>query len=210
MATTTPKAEPTKGAPIMVAPEGKGFFVFHTALRWDVAGPFRLRQDAYAEVKKRKKALGVDSWAVQLKDLKGGPKEKRDPALLTVTEHLAALLKETKKQPIETLMDIIKVCGLAYEEALYKETLEIEAKGGMPVKSVKNAPAPMRSRGGIFFYLARTRMTREQQNQVLPWKRRVERFIETARQHNAALEAAAASKSEPEPGSGTPPPAEGG
>lgn len=208
MATTTPKAEPTKGAPIMVAPEGKGFFVFHTALRWDVAGPFRLRQDAYAEVKKRKKALGVDSWAVQLKDLKGGPKEKRDPALLAVTEHLAALLKETKKQPIETLMDIIKVCGLAYAEALYKETLEIEAKGGMPVKSVKNAPAPMRSRGGIFFYLARTRMTREQRDQVQQWKKRVEKFIKTARQHRVVLEYA--SKSEPESGSGTPPPAEGG
>lgn len=37
--------------PISVAPDGKGFFVFHTALKCDVAGPFRLLQDANAEVK---------------------------------------------------------------------------------------------------------------------------------------------------------------
>ena len=160
-------------APINVAPEGKGFFVFHTALLWDVAGPFRLRAEAFAEVKKRSKAAGVASWAVQLKDLKH-PKDKRDPVLMAATEHLAARLQETKREPIETLMSLITVCGLAFLEGVYKETMEIEAKGGMLIKATQPKDVRPRTRGGVFFTLARQRMTPEQQMAIPHWKRQKE------------------------------------
>ncbi len=164
---------PQKPGPISVAPEGKGFFVVHTALLWDVAGPFRLRQEAFAEVKKRNKSAGVASWAVQLKDLKH-PKDKRDPVLMAATEHLAARLQETKREPIETLMSLITVCGLAFLEGVYKETMEIEAKGGMLIKATQPKDVRPRTRGGVFFTLARQKMTPEQQMAIPHWKRQKE------------------------------------
>lgn len=164
--TTTVETPPQ---PIMVAPEGKGFYVFHITLKWDVAGPFRLRQDAMAEVKKRKKAAGVESWGVQLKPLKH-PKDQRDPLLMFATEQLAALLQETKQDPIEAITCIIKVCGLAFAEAVYKETMEIEAKGGMLVNG-KQENRRARTRGGIFFRLARGKMTEQQRDLVPAWKK---------------------------------------
>lgn len=178
-----------------------GFYVFHTALQWDVAGPFRLRQDAMVEVKKRKKATGVVSWGVQLKKL-NPPKDKRDPLLLAATEQLAGLLQETKKDPIETLMAIINVCGLAFAEGVYRETLEVEAKGGMPIRATQEKDVRPKTRGGIFFTLARKKMTLEQQDQVPQWKRRRDahqRYIEK-RKKQATSPVQDEDKAKPPPG----------
>lgn len=190
--------------PITVAPDGKGFFVFHTALKWNVAGPFRLLQDANAEVKKRQKAFGVRSWSVQLKDLKG-PKDKRDPALMLAVEQLAALLQETKEKPIECLTYIITVCGLAFAEAVFKETMEVEATGGLPVSGVRRAQGfEKRTRGGTFFHLARQKMTPEQQARIIPWERQKKGYArwQATRQGKKGAD--------PMGGGGTPPAVPGG
>jgi len=183
----TPPSAPKQ--PITVAPEGKGFFVFHTALMWDVAGPFHYRHEAFIEVKKRKKETGLASWAVQIKPLKRR-KDKRDPVLMGIVIQVAGMLGETKKAPIETLMNIIEVCGVAFVESVYKDTMEIEAMGGLSVEDPRNTSGrTKRTRGGIFFRLARQRMTMEQRGQIVRWKQGWDGYLYWIAQQAKAREA---------------------
>jgi hypothetical protein len=162
---------------------------------WDVAGPFRYRHEAFIEIKKRKKEAGLASWAVQIKPLKRR-KDKRDPVLMGLVIQVAGMLGETKKVPIETLMNIIEVCGLAFVESVYKETMEIEAKGGLAVADPRNTSGrTQRTRGGIFFRLARQRMTREQQGQIAKWKQDRAGYLYWVAQQAKAREAAAQTSS---------------
>lgn len=70
-------------------------------------------------------------------------------------EAIAEALGETEKVPLRELEAIVQVCGVSFAQALLKETEEIEAAGGLMTGDGKKR----RSKGGVFFYLARYRMS---------------------------------------------------
>ncbi len=88
------------------------------------------------------------------------PQEEVD-ALVT---ELAGLLGETQKSPIKQIRKIIQYCGTDFAREVYKETVEIEAKGGMML--VK--PERRRTTGGVFFFLARDKISAEQRQVIFP------------------------------------------
>jgi RNA recognition motif-containing protein len=64
-------------------------------------------------------------------------------------------LQETEKVPLRQIESMIRFCGTQYVQALLDETDEIEADEGM----MTSDNARRRTRGGVFFYLARYRMS---------------------------------------------------
>jgi hypothetical protein len=83
-----------------------------------------------------------------------------------VVQKIAAQLNETQSQPLEQLTRLAEVCGASALEALLQQTMDLEAQGGMMTESGKRRRTP----GGVFFYLARQRLTPEQINIVFPPK----------------------------------------
>lgn len=77
-------------------------------------------------------------------------------------QDLAAQLGETDEQPIQLLTAVVENCGVDFARQLLKETIEIEAQGGMMVKSGQRR----RTTGGVFFYLARGRISHKLRNKI--------------------------------------------
>lgn len=66
-------------------------------------------------------------------------------------------LQETEKVPLRQIESMIRFCGIQYVQALLDETDEIEASEGL----MTSDNTRRRTRGGVFFYLARYRMSPE-------------------------------------------------
>lgn len=81
-----------------------------------------------------------------------------------IVDELADILGETKAAPRRLLARILHVCGLDFVEAVLDETRRIEANGGMMTKRGDRR----RTTGGVFLYLAKGRMTKEQRRHVYP------------------------------------------
>ncbi len=85
-------------------------------------------------------------------------------------EALAEKLGETGVEPCQQIADIIQLCGTAFAQAVLDDTLVVEAQGGMPVRDGSR----QRTRGGIFFYVARGRMSFGLQQVIVPHLRKKE------------------------------------
>lgn len=72
----------------------------------------------------------------------------------TSVQEIAAQLGETEAEPLHLLKGVIKHCGLDFAQQILKETLEIEAQGGLMVRNGQRR----RTTGGVFFYLVRGRV----------------------------------------------------
>lgn len=70
-------------------------------------------------------------------------------------EAVIAALGEKDKVPVRRLTTMGLLCGSAFMEALLKETEEVEAKGGI----MTSDGSRRRTKGGVFFYLARHRVS---------------------------------------------------
>lgn len=77
-------------------------------------------------------------------------------------QDLAAQLGETDEQPLQLLEAVIENCGVDFAQQLLKETLEIEAQGGLIVKNGQRR----RTTGGVFFYLARGRISHKLRTKI--------------------------------------------
>lgn len=88
------------------------------------------------------------------------PQEEVD-ALVT---ELAGLLSETKRAPIKQIKKIIQYCGTDFARQVYKDTLAVEANGGMRLVKEERR----RTIGGVFFFLAREKLTEEQRQVIFP------------------------------------------
>ncbi len=91
-------------------------------------------------------------------------------------KEIADKLGETEKKPRRQIESIVEHCGLEFAQQLLADTLETEANGGMLV----NSGTRRRTLGGIYFYLARERMSEELRQEIFyAWrvvaKNRVER-----------------------------------
>jgi len=72
-------------------------------------------------------------------------------------QQIADALGETEKKPITQIAAIIDKAGLDFAQAMLRETEAVEAQGGMMLPDQSRR----RTRGGVFFYVARKTMPRE-------------------------------------------------
>jgi len=81
-----------------------------------------------------------------------------------IAREIAAVLRETESLPKAQVARIVAVMGEAAARELLAETLKVEEAGGM----LTNSGDRRRTPGGVYFYLAKGRMTPEQRGQVFP------------------------------------------
>ncbi len=67
---------------------------------------------------------------------------------------LAEQLGETGRVPLSQMLRMVHMCSIPFVDTLLQETERIEAEGGMLI----NDGTRRRTKGGVFFYLARRRM----------------------------------------------------
>lgn len=81
----------------------------------------------------------------------------------TIAQAIAQALGETERKATNQIVHLIQLLGPEQAQALLTETQQIEASGGemLPDGSRRRTP------GGVFFQLARKRLTQEQRRQVL-------------------------------------------
>jgi hypothetical protein len=91
-----------------------------------------------------------------------------NPADEKVVKQIADALDETAAIPLGQIGRILEVMGEEKALALLAETGKIEAEGGMAVSSGSR----QRSKGGIFFYLARQALDSKDRRYVWPSKRK--------------------------------------
>ncbi len=63
-------------------------------------------------------------------------------------------LEETEKVPVRQVEAMVRLCGLSFVEAIMREALAVDAGEGM----LTSDGTQRRTKGGVFFYLARHRM----------------------------------------------------
>lgn len=71
-------------------------------------------------------------------------------------EEIAARLEETEENALRQIEAIVYLCGGQFAQALVEEALALDAQEGLMTKE-----GTRRTKGGIFFYLARFRMSPE-------------------------------------------------
>ena len=78
------------------------------------------------------------------------------PRQRKTAQQIAAILGESEARPLRKIEAIVYLCGGRFAEALAEEALAIDAQQGMFA-----ADGTRRTKGGVFFYLARFRMSPE-------------------------------------------------
>ena len=73
-------------------------------------------------------------------------------------------LGETSSKPVAQIGQLIEKCGLPFVEKIMAETEAVEAEGGLLTHDRKRR----RSRGGVFFYLAKGQMDAALRAQIFP------------------------------------------
>ncbi|MCS6835798.1 MAG: phosphorylated adapter RNA export RNA-binding domain-containing protein [Anaerolineae bacterium] len=81
-----------------------------------------------------------------------------------IAREFANILREVEAVPIQQIGRIIEVMGESAARELLAETLKVEEQGGMMTNSGDRRRTP----GGVFFYLAKGRLTPEQRGRVFP------------------------------------------
>jgi hypothetical protein len=72
-----------------------------------------------------------------------------------VVEDIIAALEETDEVPLRQIEAIVRLCGATFAQAILQEALEIDAGDGL----MTTDGGQRRTKGGIFFYLCRYRMS---------------------------------------------------
>jgi hypothetical protein len=72
-----------------------------------------------------------------------------------VVEDIVAALGEADEVPLRQIEAIVRLCGAGFAQAILAEALEVDAAEGL----MTTDGAHRRTKGGVFFYLARYRMS---------------------------------------------------
>lgn len=88
--------------------------------------------------------------------------ESSQPTTGQLVAQLAEALGETEPQPLHQIRRLIKVMGADFAQDLLGETQAVEAAGGLFLECEQRRRTP----GGVFFHLARNRMTKPQRGKV--------------------------------------------
>ncbi len=81
-----------------------------------------------------------------------------------VAKEIADALGETEDAPCRQILRLVRVCSPGFAKTIMAEALEMEAGGGLMV----NDGTRRRTQGGVFFYLARGRMSYDSQGAIFP------------------------------------------
>ena len=79
-------------------------------------------------------------------------------------KEIAHALQEEAYGPRVTIERLIRHIGLNFVEAIFKETQEVQANGGMLIKDGSR----QRSMGGVFMYLAKSKLDPEDRDRIFP------------------------------------------
>ena len=90
------------------------------------------------------------------------PPRQPDPAV----QRIAAALGETEPQPLTHIARIVRTLGEERAAALLEQATAVEARGGMLLPD-----GTRRTKGGVFFRLAREQATPEERARIWPWTR---------------------------------------
>ncbi len=98
-----------------------------------------------------------------------GPLVPRKDAVLSEEEEQVALsiiqeLQETAEIPLRQIREIVRLCGPLFAQVVLEQTRQVEEAGGLIIPSLGRR----RTVGGVFFYLARERMSRRTRRLVFP------------------------------------------
>lgn len=77
---------------------------------------------------------------------------------------LCDLLGETYDKPVHQIRQIVELCGVDFARELYNETLTTEDQGGLMLPDNSRR----RTIGGVYFYLARKRISVEHRKLIFP------------------------------------------
>jgi hypothetical protein len=88
--------------------------------------------------------------------------EHPQPSIRQLVAQIAEALGETESQPRDQIRRMIKIMGADFAQELLRETEIVEAQGGLFLERENRRRTP----GGVFFYLARDRMTKQQRGKV--------------------------------------------
>ncbi len=103
------------------------------------------------------------------------------PDIYAIVIEIAAELGETEAAPKYEIDRIVEHCGEAFARAILAEAKAVEATGGM----MTHDGSRRRTLGGIFFYLAHGRMTKDQKRVVF-WKPKYEERKRWKQRHKQA------------------------
>jgi hypothetical protein len=91
-------------------------------------------------------------------------KKKKPNPDFVVAKEIGKKLGETEIGPIRQISVLVRHYGADYARALLAETLAVEKQGGMLVNNGQRRRTP----GGVYFHLAKSRMTPEERQLLLP------------------------------------------
>lgn len=115
--------------------------------------------------------------------------EQKDAA-----KEIAEALGETEEAPCRQILRLVRVCSSGFGRAILADALALEASGGLMVLDGTRR----RTQGGVFFYLARGRMSYDSQGAIFPRRR-------DKKKRDAELAAAEAEKAAQQGTTGTTP-----
>lgn len=95
----------------------------------------------------RRLAISPAEWE-RIKPLM--PKQKQ------AVEEMAQQMGESETKPLRMLETMVLLCGVSFVQAIFEDAKELEAQGGLMTRKGDRR----RTLGGVFFYLARFRMSR--------------------------------------------------
>ena len=81
-----------------------------------------------------------------------------------IVQEIARQLQETEINPKRSTAAIVRVCGEDFARDILRQTLEIEAQGGLSAAD----GSCRRTIGGVYLYLAKQQMSSEARKQVFP------------------------------------------
>ncbi len=79
-----------------------------------------------------------------------------------IANEIIAKLGEKEPKPVKQIHTIVEMCGPEFAQTLMQDTLKVEADGGMLISSGQRR----RSIGGVFFHLARNRVSEELREEI--------------------------------------------
>lgn len=89
-----------------------------------------------------------------------------------IIQQIATQLGENTKIPLTQIGRVVEHCGVEFAETLLKETLEIEANGGLMI----NDGSRRRTPGGVYFYLVRGRVNKELREKIFGPRKKTKKF----------------------------------
>ncbi len=96
--------------------------------------------------------------------LKAGKNRLAKEDAKLVAAEIADVLGEKQHGPRKLVRDVVERCGVEFARSVLKDTEEVMALGGM-LTAVGDR---LRTKGGVFFYLARGRMSDETRHAIFP------------------------------------------